>query len=65
MAEKVTEYQDRIGRLADKIDNYLVAISLPMTPEFHLKQLKIELEEVSKELKAIYKEITGESPWEM
>lgn len=64
MAEKVTECIDRIGELADRLDNLLAATNLPLPPEFHLSQVKVGLGEISNELKAIYKEITGESPWE-
>lgn len=55
---------EKIGELADRLDNLLAATNLPLSPEFHLRQVKVGLEEISKELKAIYKEITGESPWD-
>lgn len=57
------EYQDQIGRLADKADNYLAATNLAMPAEFHLKQLKAGLKEISDSLKAIYEGLTGSRPW--
>jgi hypothetical protein len=57
------ERTERIGELADRLDNLLAATNLPMSPEFHLRQVKVGLEEISKELKAIYKDAAGVDPW--
>lgn len=60
----IDEYWEQIGKLADKADNFLAATNLPMPPEFHLKQLKVGLKEISDALKLIYQDVTGINPWE-
>ena len=55
---------EKIGRLADKVDSLIAATEIPMTPEFHLKNLVVELKRVSTELKEIYQSVTGKNPWE-
>ena len=55
---------EKIGRLADKVDNLIAATEIPMTPEFYLKNLVVELKRVSTELKEIYQSVTGKNPWE-
>lgn len=57
------EIADRIGRLADTCDNVVQASYLPMPADFHLAQLRIAIREMSKNLKALHVDITGENPW--
>ena len=64
MAE-LSEHLERIGELADRLDNLLAATNLPLSPEFHLRQVKVGLEEISKELKAIHKDVTGVDAWSL
>jgi len=52
------------GEAIDKIDNLRAALDIPMPNEFHVKQMKRELEELSTELKKIYTEEEGKNPWE-
>lgn len=40
------------------------ALEIPMPVEFHVNQMKRELEEVSDKLKRIYVEEEDENPWE-
>ena len=53
-----------IARIADKCDNYLGAMKIPMRPEMHLKVIQTFLEELSKDAKAIYVAMTGDNPWD-
>ena len=49
--------------VVDTIDNLLGAMKIPMPAEFHVKQMKHELKEVSDRLKRIYVEEEDENPW--
>lgn len=57
------ELGERIGKLADKVDNYLAATRIPIPAKVHLEQLQIGLREVSDELKAIHEDMTGRKLW--
>lgn len=63
MGDNQLNNTDRIGKLADQVDNLIAATEIPMPPIFHLKNLVVELNKVSVELKDIYYSITGENPW--
>lgn len=54
---------DEFAEVVDTIDNLLGALELPMPAEFHVKQMKHELKEVSEKLKQIYVEEEDENPW--
>jgi len=55
---------DKIGILADEIDNLIAGLNIPMEPSFHIDMLKKILPEKSKVLKQIFIEETGENPWD-
>lgn len=57
------ENAEKLGLLADKIDNLVAGLELPMAPDFHLEQLKQILPDISKGMKEIHIEETGENPW--
>ena len=54
---------DEFAEVIDTIDNLLGALELPMPAEFHVKQMKRELKEVSEKLKRIDVEEEDENPW--
>lgn len=56
--------EDQLALLADKVDNLRCALNLSMPADFHVNQMKTELESLSKEIKEIYTAETGENPWE-
>jgi hypothetical protein len=55
---------EKLGQLIDSIDSLTHALSLPMSADFHVQQLKVILPEKVEELKEVFIEITGENPWE-
>lgn len=59
----LTDISNEIGELKDKVDNLNGALEIPMPAEFHVKQMKGQLEEVSNKLKSIYIEMTDENIW--
>jgi hypothetical protein len=61
MSENLVE---TTGRAADKLDNLLAGMVMPLPPQMHLDCLKESLQDLSKDLKSAYREETGEDPWE-
>lgn len=60
------EVAQKLGKIVDKLDNYLAAADLSgLPPEFHLRQLKAGLSDMSKELKALFVDFTGDNPWDL
>ena len=55
---------DEFAEVIESIDNLRGALEIPMPVEFHVNQMKRELEEVSDKLKRIYVEEEDENPWE-
>lgn len=53
-----------IARVKDKCDNLLGAMKLPLRPELHLKAIKLALEELSRDARAMYVAMEGDDPWE-
>jgi len=51
------------GEVINTVDNLLGTLEIPMPAEFHVKQMKRELKEVSDKLKRIYVEEEDENPW--
>lgn len=58
------EQLDVIGRQADRLDNLVAGLDMPMPAKFHLDQLKEILPDISSEIKKEFIELTGENPWE-
>jgi len=56
--------KDDLGRDIDRLDNLFHATNLPMSAEFHLKQLRSALPEVIESMKLNYAAAFGENPWE-
>lgn len=54
----------KIGELKDKLDNLLGAMELPMPAEFHLKQMKSQIKDISEELKQMYILLEDDNPWQ-
>lgn len=55
---------DKIGELSDRIENLTYAAKLNLPPAMHLEQITKVIVEIKDELRAIYKDTTGENPWE-
>lgn len=51
---------ERIGKLADKADNLLAAMKLPVSFQIHLEGLKGGLVDMSTELREIYQDVRGD-----
>ncbi|HCZ8394890.1 hypothetical protein CMT42_14785 [Elizabethkingia anophelis] len=58
------EQKETLGGIADKVNNLTGALEIPMPADFHVTQLKSILPEVVQELRDLYKDVTGENPWE-
>jgi|FreactcultuFSWF8_1027224.scaffolds.fasta_scaffold02805_2 hypothetical protein len=55
---------EKFGEVIDKLDNLAHALQLPLKDSMHVNQLRRELPEVVKELKAAYVFEFVENPWE-
>ena len=55
---------DEFGEQIDRIDGLICGLDIPMPAEFHIKQMKISLKDLSDKLKQIYVEENGDNPWE-
>jgi hypothetical protein len=61
----MTEQQkETVGQLIDRLDNLKAGFEIPLPPSMHIEQGSIVLDEVSKELKLWFLEVTGENPWD-
>lgn len=58
------EQKETLGDIADRVNNLTGALEIPMSAEFQVTQLKSILPEVVQELRDLYKDVTGENPWE-
>lgn len=61
---KVDDAKELLGQAIDRVDNLAHGLEIPMSGEFHVKQLKVLLPEVVRELKKGFVAVTGENPWE-
>lgn len=55
---------DELGRQADRLDNLVAGIAMPLPPQFHLDQLTEILPDISAQIKAFVVAHTGEDPWD-
>lgn len=55
---------ERLGQLADKVNNLHGALQLPMPAQFHVTQMERELLELRDDLRTLVREVSGEDPWE-
>ena len=55
---------EKLGRLADKADNYLQWAYNPAPDSLKIDAMKTGLAELSEELKALYIELGGSNPWQ-
>lgn len=60
---ETNEHIETIGLMADKVDNLLHALELPLSNYTHLKGMKVSLPEVRDKLRETYIALTGENPW--
>jgi hypothetical protein len=60
----MTQEQEKLGQLIDRIENLSFALNMPLTDHIHIKAFRESLPEITKELKESFVEITGENPWE-
>lgn len=58
------EQLEQIGLLADKADNLLGAVKLPLPPHVHIQGMTGGLKDIRSELREIYKAVSGSDPWE-
>lgn len=57
------ESMEMLGEQADRLNNLLGAMQLPLPPEQHLSALKPALFEIMEKLREVYFVETGENPW--
>lgn len=63
-APQITEEQeDALGRDIDRLDNLFHTTNLPMSAEFHLKQLRSGLPELIEDMKDHFADAFGWDPW--
>lgn len=62
MAEAV--HSEKIGQLADRVDNLVHALQLPLPPVLHVQQLREVLLQIRDALRLVYTEQMGEDHWE-
>ena len=62
MADRYT-HAGQIGLLADRLDNLIGAMQLPLPAHMHLEGLRVALPEIRNALRLIYTAETGEDPW--
>ncbi|RVH21453.1 hypothetical protein [Sinorhizobium meliloti] len=58
------ENAEKIGTLADELDAVLFTSKLPLPPQLHLSSLQEKVREARDILAAVFKDETGDDPWE-
>jgi hypothetical protein len=58
-----TTNAERLGQLADTVDNLIHALQLTVPTDLHLKGIRGNLPDVLHEIQSIYRDETGENPW--
>lgn len=65
MSKHITDEQlEQIGLLADKANNFTGAAQLPLPPHIHVEQLSSGMASLRDELRAVYRAVSGDDPWE-
>lgn len=64
MKKSIDDQMEIIGQAADRIDNLLSAANMPLPDKTKLDCTLKDIEEISKQLKTVVIEVTGENPWE-
>ncbi len=67
MGEDETDTSSHIvelGVLADRVDNLLGALMLPIPDAVHVKAMKECLPDIRDRMRAVYVAVTGDDPWE-
>jgi hypothetical protein len=60
---EIDEIAERIGKLADEADNYIVATQLNVPAQIHLTGLTGGMHSLGTALKQIHVELSGNNPW--
>lgn len=53
-----------LGKQIEKLLNLTAALEMPLSNDIHVKAFRESLPEVTKELRAAYKHLAFEDPWE-
>lgn len=64
MPEISNDQLNAIGEQADTIDNLISALMMPFADSTHLAGIRGSLPGISKELKRVVVEVSGENPWD-
>lgn len=60
----MSEEAEKLGRIADRVDNLNAALRLPLPAREHVEQLQIALPQIVHDLRAVYVALTGDDPWD-
>ena len=55
---------EKLGMLIDDLESLCCGLNLPLSAEFHVKQLKEILPKKVIQFKECYENLTGENPWD-
>ena len=65
MKPDTSEQWEGVGQQKDRLDNCLAAMGISLIPaEMHLANLRVVLADVSKNLRSLVVEATGDDPWD-
>ena len=62
--EITDEQVERVAKAAEKANNLLGALQLPLPPHTHIEGCRSNIQDVRDELRKIVVEVKGEDPWE-
>lgn len=57
------DYWAQVGEISDRVENIAFALKLPLSNDFHLRQMKMVLPEIVADLRKLVVEATGENYW--
>jgi len=60
----MSEEQEKLGQLIDRLDNVAHALKGPMPAEIHVEALRLSIPDIVDKLKEAFVGVTGENPWE-